>query len=638
MQIVDRKDKLPASRMKLVEYAIILSFLGLAWGLWQLQILHYARYALLAQQNRIRSEPIPAPRGRIYDRRGRLLVDNYPSFTVYLLRDGAGNWRGDLAAIATGLQVPLQQLQAQVQHYQAAPIYQPIPLKADITVMDESFLAAHRDQYPELETLMVSRRLYPKNGFAANLIGYVGEPTAAQLASGALRPGSLVGKSGLEAYYNRQLMGRDGERRVMVDSRGRVVGTLSDRPPVAGQDLHLTLDENIQMSAETALGDRPGAVVALDPRTGAVLAMVSRPTFDPNLFVAGLTAKQWQQWSSDPGHPLLNKAIQAQLAPGSVFKLVTAVAGLQENIAETKRVDCTGLFDYHGHLFHCWIYASTHAGHGEIGVQAAITHSCDVYFYTLGAQLGIATLDKYALALGLGQRTGIDLPQEAVGLVPTPAWKEAHFHQPWYAGETIPVAIGQGALTVTPIQLARLAGGIASGGHFPRPHLLAGAVNNAGFNFPLTPVTVATITAGMRGVVEPGGTAASAQLQGVDFGGKTGTAQTISLQHFHQLGGATRRQYIDNAWFVGISPVLDPHIAVCVLYQRGAEGSYAGRIAARVIETYYQEEKTQALQRSALSPALSPALAAGGAGARTLTRQGGSEARSAAGLGPAPRK
>src|SRR6185312_3060924 len=473
-QILDRKDKLPEGRLQLVQWLIVLGFLGLGFGLWQLQILQAAKYAQLAEQNRVRTEPIPAPRGKIYDRLGRLLVDNYPSFSAYLQRDTRNNWKADLPLIASSLAIPLDDLQARVTRFHAAPYYQPIPIKEDITVADEAFIAAHRDQFPELETIMASRRLYPKNGFAAHLIGYVGEPSDAQIAreiaNGNLHPGAVVGKSGLEQYYNRQLMGQDGERRVMVDSHGRVVGTLSDSPPQPGQDLHLTLDENIQMAAELALGDRPGAVVALDPTTGGVLALVSRPSFDPNLFAQGLPAKQWQQWVNDPDHPLLDKAIQAQLAPGSVFKLVMSVAGLQENVAETKTVDCQGVFYYGGHPFKCWI-AARHEVHGVLNIRQAITQSCDVYFYTLGNELGIGMIDKYAFALGLGKPTGVDLPQEAKGLVPTPQWKEKRFHQPWYKGETIDVAIGQGAVTATPMQLARLVGGIASGGHFPRPHL-----------------------------------------------------------------------------------------------------------------------------------------------------------------------
>ncbi len=588
MEILDRKDKLPGGRVLLLQYLLLAGFASLVLGLWQLQVLQTGKWSMLARHNRIRTEPIPAPRGRIFDRHGHLLVDNYPSFTAYLLRDTRGRWRADLPGIARGLFIPLANLQAELHHYRAAPIYQPIPIKDDITPADVAFIAAHRDQYPELETIMASRRLYPKNGFAANLIGYVGDPTEAQVASGKVPPGAVVGKSGLEEYYNRLLTGRDGERRVLVDAHGRVVGTLSDRPPVPGHDLVLTLDNTIQLAAEEALGNRPGAVVALNPRTGGVLAMVSRPTFDPNLFAAGVSAAQWHAWVTDPGHPLMNKAIQAQLAPGSVFKLVVATAGLQQGMAENKIVNCQGIYVYGGHTFHCWIYTEKGQVHGPLDVQQAIQHSCDVYFYTLGMEEGISMIDKYAFALGLGRPTGIDLPEEAAGLIPTPAWKERVYHAPWYKGETVSVAIGQGPIMVTPIQLARLAGGIASGGRFPRPHLARDAPDTQGFRFPLLPVTVSTITAGMRGVTEPGGTAASAHIQGVDFGGKTGTAQTISDQKLKTITGS-RARYVDNVWFVGVSPVQNPKIAVCVLFQHGAESSYAAQIAAQVVQAYYKE-------------------------------------------------
>ncbi|MGH9476442.1 MAG: penicillin-binding protein 2 [Terriglobales bacterium] len=588
-EILDRRDKLPERPMALIQYVIVLGIVGLVAGLWQLQILQASRYAQLARQNRIRVVPIPAPRGRMYDRRGKLLVGNYPSFTAYLMRDTRKQWLSDLPAIAQGLFVPLAQMEAAVDKYSDAPLYQPIPIKLDITLADQEFIAAHRDQYPELETVTSSRRLYPKNGYAANVIGYVGEPTEAQMRKFNLRPGAMVGKSGLEAYYNQTLMGTDGEERLLVNSRGRVVGTLTDQPPIPGHDLHLTLDEQVQLAAELAMGDRPGAVVALDPHTGAVLAMVSRPTFDPNLFVQGVTPQQWQAWSTNPQHPLMNKGIQAQLAPGSVFKLVMSVAGLQINLAENLKVDCTGVFYYYGHPYRCYIYTEQHHGHGVLDISQAITQSCDFYFYTLGSKLGIDTIDHFAHALGLGQRTGIDLPNEAAGLIPSPQWQLSHLHRPWFLGETINVSIGQGSVTATPVQLARLVGGIASGGHFARPHLNADATDTAGFNVPLSPVTVATIAAGMRGVTEPGGTAASAHLVNVDWGGKTGTAQTISDSALRRLTGSTSR-FTPNVWFVGVSPVSDPQIAVCVLFQRGYESSYAARIAARVVQAYWQEQ------------------------------------------------
>lgn len=601
MDFFERQDKLPSGRVSLVQYLLLLAFLGLLFGFWQLQVLSEKKFAVLAEHNRIRTEPIPAPRGRILDREGRVIVDNYPSFTAYLVRDEAQDLNKDLPEIAQGLFLPLSDLQDRIQKFQDVPLYVPIAIKEDITSQDVAFIDAHRDEFPELETMMVSRRLYPKQGYAAAMLGYVSEANDREIEKMGVRPGTMVGQSGIEQYYNNLLMGQDGERRVLVDSRGRVEGELTDRPSKAGQSIRLTIDNDIQLAAEVAMGDRSGAVVALDPRSGDVLAMVSRPTFDPNQFTLGIPGSVWKDLVNNPEHPLMNKAIQAQLAPGSIFKLVMATAGLEQGISEHQMIDCKGGATFYGRYYKCWVSAR-HSSHGLIGIHQAIAQSCDVYFYTLGQELGIETIARYAKGMGLGKRTGIDLPHEMDGLVPSEEWKEQRFHQPWWKGETISVAIGQGALQATPLQLAHTIGGLVMDGVFMRPHLLmpgqapANAYPNANypaeFTFPIHPETVATITAAMRDVVEPGGTAASAHIQGVDYGGKTGTAQTISNEGLKNIKGS-RKQYIDNAWFVGVYPLQNPQIVVCVLYQHGREGYFAGRIAAQVIEAYHEKQVRQ---------------------------------------------
>lgn len=601
MDFFERQDKLPSRRILLVQYLLLAAFLALLFGFWQLQILSEKKFEVMAEHNRIRTEPIPAPRGRILDREGRVIVDNYPSFTAYLVRDQAHDLQADLPLIAQGLFLPLESLQNRIDKYGDVPPYVPIAIKEDITPQDVAFIDAHRDQFPELETMMVSRRLYPKNGYAAAMLGYVSEANDREIQKLRVRPGTMVGQSGLEQYYNNLLMGEDGERRVLVDSRGRVEGELTDRSPKAGQTIRLTIDNDIQLAAEEAMGDRSGAVVALDPRNGEVLAMVSRPTFDPNQFTLGISPSQWKSLLDDPEHPLLNKAIQAQLAPGSIFKLVMATAGLEQGISQHQMIDCKGGAEFYGRYYKCWVSAR-HTSHGLIGIHQAIAESCDVYFYTLGQELGIDTIAHYATGMGLGKKTGIDLPHEMAGLIPSPEWKEKRFHQPWWKGETISVAIGQGAIQVTPLQLAHMVGGLVMDGVFMRPHLLMpgqapvdaypNAKVPAEFTFPLHPETVATITGAMRDVVEPGGTAASAHIEGVDYGGKTGTAQTISNEGLKNLKGS-HRQYVDNAWFVGVYPLQNPEIVVCVLYQHGMEGYFAGRIAAQVIEAYHEKQMRQ---------------------------------------------
>ncbi|MGH9527208.1 MAG: penicillin-binding protein 2, partial [Terriglobales bacterium] len=499
----------------------------------------------------------------------------YASFSALLVRQEEPHWRADLPAIAAGLHLPLAPLEDRLRQFRTAPIYQPIVLKEDITPADVAFIDSHRDQFPELETMTISRRLYPSDGYAAQVLGYVGEATPADMARFHVAAGTLVGKSGLEQYYNQWLMGKDGLRRVVVNSRGQVMGHLPGIPPTPGHDLRTTLDGAVQNAAEEAIGDRWGAVVALDPRSGQILAMVSRPTFDANDFTFGISQKEWHGLLTNPGHPLLNKAIQAELAPGSIFKIITALAGLKAGIAQNLVVDCKGGAYFYGRYYKCWVPT----GHGVTRLVKAIAESCDVYFYTLGNELGIDKLANYAKKVGLGRPTGVDLPNEVGGLIPSPAWREQRFHQPWYGGQTVNVAIGQGAIETTPLQIAHTIGGIAIGGTFYRPHLVFNGEVPARdhppdpepskFTFPISAPMLSRIDQGLRGVVSPGGSAASAHLQGVDWGGKTGTAQTVSEATFSRLNGRQQRHFMDNAWFIGLYPVNNPTLAVCVLYQHG---------------------------------------------------------------------
>ncbi len=588
------KSSLPASRWLTLQAAIIFVFILLGYGFWRLQILHYGKYNTLALDNRIRRVMIPAPRGIIEDRHGRILVENRPSFHAILEPRLTHHLQRDLPAIAQGLQLQLPQWRARVRHPRSK--YATLTIKTQIDSADVAFIESHQNQFPELRLLMVTRRVYPAGGWAAALLGYVGQANPAQARRWHLPLGTVVGKAGIEEYYNRYLLGVPGEERIVVNSLGHVVGQLKDIPPITGHTLRLTIDSRLQTAAEAAMGQRNGAIVALNPRNGQVLAMVSRPGYNPNHFVHGISVQQWHRLITNPEHPLLNKAIQAQLAPGSVFKLRVAAAGLQTGIAQNFHVNCTGGAVFYGHYFHCWVPR----GHGEISLVRAISQSCDVFFYTLGNRLGINTIARYARRLGLGRATGIDLPQEAEGLIPTPAWKMRRYHQPWWPGETIPVAIGQGPLLVTPLQLAHTIGGILEGGLLYRPHLVfrgeipstfePRALRHASstpVRFPLHTQTVQMIQAGMAGVVQPGGTAHSAYLPGIPYGAKTGTAQTVSEAYFQHSGDA--RRWRNNAWFVGAYPLQNPRLIVCVLYERGAEGYFAGEIAAKVIAAYAYE-------------------------------------------------
>ena len=464
-----RGEKLPTLKLTVVQYGILLIMLALAAGLWRLQVLGAENFRQLAEQNRIRKVPVMAGRGKLFDRENRLIVDNYPSVSCFLVREQNRSVDADLPLIARGLNLDLEQLRATLRRYRAAPSYQPIPIKKDITADEQAFIEAHRNELPELETIDEERRLYPRDGFAAHLIGYVGEVSEEELSQSryaAYEPGDVVGKAGVEETYDEVLRGQDGSRDVIVDSHGREVGYLRTQHAKPGQDLKLTLDIDIQRAAELALGDRSGAVVAMDPRNGEILAMVSHPSYDPNAFAVRINRADWNKLITDPAHPLMNKAIQAQLAPGSTFKILMSVAGLQEGVAQNMHVFCNGGATFYGQFHAC----DRH--HGMVDIEHAIPWSCDTFYYTLADKLGIDTIARYAKSAGLGQRTGVDLPNEAVGIVPSSEWKLKNYHEKWYVGETVSVGIGQGPVTVTPLQLARMISGIASNGHFVRPHVV----------------------------------------------------------------------------------------------------------------------------------------------------------------------
>ncbi|HWZ00479.1 MAG TPA: penicillin-binding protein 2 [Edaphobacter sp.] len=596
-----KAEKLPVGKLHSAQYLVALILAVLLAGLWRLQVLNSESFRSLAEANRIRKVPILAPRGKLFDREGRLLVDNYPSVSCYLLREQVKDLDADLPLISRGLHIPIEQIQSTIRRFQIAPKYQPIPLKQDITPDEQAFIAAHRDELPELETLDEQRRLYPSDGFAAHLIGYVGEVSEQMLATderyALYSPGDVVGRSGVEATYDALLRGIDGSRDVIVNSHGKELGHLGQELAIPGKDLKLTIDLDIQMAAEKAMEGKNGALVALDPHTGEILAMVSRPSFDPNQFSVRLTRAYWNQIVTDPNHPLLNKTIQAQLAPGSTFKIIMSFAGLQEGVAQDMHVVCNGGGTFYGHFFAC----DKH--HGMVDIDHAIPWSCDTFYYNLANRLGIDAIAKYATEVGLSQKTGIDLPDEVSGTMPSTAWKMKTQHEKWYAGEVISVGIGQGATTVTPLQLARALGGIASGGALKRPHVVfpdevptemlqtihetyPGSGDRV---IPITPANWETITDAMAATTTTG-TAAAVHLEGIDFAGKTGTAQVVS----HSAGATSLGKGAEraNAWFVGMAPRRNPDIVVAVLCEHGGWGAEASApVAAKVINAFVTKQR-----------------------------------------------
>src|SRR5437899_3486402 len=590
-------NRLPQGRLAIASYIIVGMIGVLLLGFWKLQVIDSDKYSSMVERNRVREIPVIAPRGRMLDRDGRVLVDNRPAFSVLLLREDPVLVAKYLPGIADGLGIPLDDLTDQLSNTRSLPKFQPIIIKPDASPADLAFIESHHSDLPVLEMISVSRRRYLPDGFLSHAAGYVGEVSEQQIeaSNGKLRMGDFAGKFGLERQYNDMLMGTDGKRRVIVNSVGKEVGPLPTQDAIPGKQIQLTIDYDLQQMAEQSLGPRPGAVVALDPRTGEVLAMASHPSMDPNDFAVRISAEEWKNLNEDRQKPMLNRAIQAQLAPGSVFKIVTATAMLEDKVPpESFTTFCPGYATFYGRQFKCWVYGKS--SHGVVGLHKAILESCDIFFYNFGMRLCIDRLSYYGIILGIVSRYGIDLPSEEPGLMPSAEWVERVFHRKWYAGETISVSTGQGAVITTPLQLARMIGGIAMGRVFKQPHLLKDAPNVGEERFALSEPTVEKITDAMYGVVnEEGGTARSIRLPGIEVSGKSGTAQVIGYATRDRVG--KQKQFEDNAWFVGYAPRRNPEIVVSVLVtERGKHGGEAaGPVVRDVIKAYYDKKnkKTQ---------------------------------------------
>ncbi|MGA3205844.1 MAG: penicillin-binding protein 2 [Bryobacteraceae bacterium] len=576
-------------RIAVFQYLSVVVFLLLIGGFWVLQIRDREFNSELADRNRIKTVPLLAPRGKILDRDGRIIVDNHSSFVLFLSRETLKPEH--IPAIAAGLNMTPEEIRisltrADRSHPQK---YFPALIKQELTPSELAFVESHsdRDTFPEMELVSSQSRLYPQDGLAAHVIGYVGEVSDQELNTtefAKYSQGDKVGKEGLERQYNDQLMGVDGQRQVEVDSLGRERTKMKSQEATPGNNLQLTLDLDLQAVAELTMEGRRGAVVAIDPRNGEVLAMVSRPAFDPNLFTRRISKSDWKELTDNPDNPLMNRAIQAQFAPGSTFKPIVTIAGLETGMLEpSTSVACAGGAKFYDHYFKC------DEVHGVVDLHRAIVHSCDVFFFTVGNRMGIDRIAEYAQLAGIGKKTGIDLPNEKEGLMPSPKWKLRVQREKWYAGETISVAIGQGAVTVTPIQLASVLGGLVSGGVWFKPHLVKNAHIDPPRRADFHPENVATIVSGMCGVVNEGGTGASAAIPGLEICGKTGTAQRIS-NDLAKANKALALAMKDNGWFVGFAPRENPEIVVVALWEGGGKGAFSAPIVRDVIKAYFDKK------------------------------------------------
>jgi len=607
-----------SAKIAIFQYSAVGIFLLLIAGFWRLQVQNPQIYDERAQANSIKSVPIIAPRGRILDRDGRVIVDNHSSFTLLLARESMKE--ENLRPIAQGLDIDYDDLLSRVRRYRTRPKYEPIVLKNELTPSDLAFVDSHRDFFPELELIQSQPRLYPGHGMMAHVIGYTGEISEQELdlpEYAKYDPGQVIGKFGIERQYNEWLTGVDGQRQVLVDNAMQVRKELGLKPAIPGKDLQLTLDLDLQtvaeLSMDTGLAElgvdhKNGAVVALDPNTGEVLAMVSRPSFDPNKFSGRIKAKDLKEINDNPDHPFLNRAIQDAQAPGSTFKPIMALAGLETGtIDDLWTVHCSGSAVFYGRPFRCHLKG----GHGTVALHKGIVDSCDVYFYNVGNKMGIDNIAYYGDLVGYGKPTGIDLPHELSGVNPSPEWKMRNYRQKWWAGETISVSIGQGALTVTPLQLARAIAGLAMGGTWRRPHLVKeSAAKDQAVTWSLDPKNVKDVISGMYGVVnEAGATGVRAAIPGLAVCGKTGTAQVASVDFAKAQG--KDKNFRDNAWFVGFAPCEAPEIVVTAFFEHGAESKYAAPIVRDVLKSYFDKKARVAAlkqQKDAVTQKLASAL------------------------------
>jgi penicillin-binding protein 2 len=612
-------------RLLVVRYVLVAAFVALAASFWSLQVAQHARYRELAENNHLRTLPLRAPRGVLFDRDGRVLVENRYSFNISLVREQTKNLDQSIRLLASVLRIDERALRAVVDRHRREPSYRPIVVVQDATLAQVAAVAARRLELPDVVIEEVPARHYPTDELAAHLVGYVGEVTRQQLEQDnfrGLKSGAIVGQAGVEQAYNALLMGRDGERRVIVNSVGREIETVGEVEPVEGRRLQLTIDADLQRAAETAfraLGYN-GAAVVLDPRTGEVLALVSLPAYDPNAFAVGIDRATWGALNADRLRPLQNRALQGRYSPGSVFKIVMAVAALEEGlITPDFKVTCRGAATFYGRQFLC----HKKGGHGTVDLYRAIEQSCNVYFYTLGSLLKIDTIHKWATALGLGVLTGIDLPHELAGLVPSSTWKLARTGERWYPGETISVAIGQGPVWVTPLSLAVMIATVATGGTRPTPHVLKAVDQGAGWEpvpppppqsvVALKPQTVEAIRRGLWLVVNGAGTGGRARIAGRDVAGKTGTAQVVSIQGGKRAAGRTERDLRDHGWFVFFAPAGNPEIAGVVFAEHAEHGYLAAPIARHVLDTYFAKKEGRPLPQWPQPTPATAVAAAGGA-------------------------
>jgi len=591
-----------ATRLIILRLAVMAAFGLLAVSFWFFQVAQHARFQEMAQNNHLREIPLRAPRGVVFDRHGHVLVENRPAFNVSIVRLHTTDLDRTIRLLSAVAGVDEGRIRDIVDRHRREPFYRPIVVIEDATLAQVAAITARRLEFelPDVVVQRVPTRHYP-GGVGAHLFGYVGEASDAQIEAFGVKAGDIVGQAGLERAHNALLMGRDGRRTVIVNSLGREMGELSEfrEEPLEGRRLQLTIDYDLQKAAEDGfrgLGFN-GAAVVLDPRNGEVLAFVSLPSYDPNQFATGIDHATWASLNTDRLRPLQNRAIQGRYSPGSTFKIVVATAALEEGVVTPAfRVRCAGGASFYGHYFRC----HKKEGHGSVDMREALEKSCNVYFYTIGNMVGVDRIHQWGTRLGLGVKTGIDLPNEVEGLVPSTVWKRERRGEKWYAGETISVSIGQGQVSVTPISLAVMMATVANGGTRHVPHLVKAVDDGGGWravpppppaeSSPFRAASAAAIHDGLWMAVNAAGTGRRARIPGRDVAGKTGTAQVISLSGGRAAVGRTDRDLRDHGWFVFFAPRGNPQLAGVIFAEHAEHGYLGAPIARHVLETYFARQ------------------------------------------------
>ena len=572
-------------------YLIIALFFILTIRIWQLQILQGSEYRKLSEENRLRIVRVAAPRGIIYDRTGIPLVKNTPYYFVSISPQNLDGL--DISALAALLNMDRDVLSEKIKNRPQQNLYEPIRLKEGLSTKEIALIEARRSDFPSLAVDADVSRDYLFGNIGAHLIGYLGKPNEFQYSSPDFKDipsNAFIGQWGVEKLYDRQLRGTSGERIIEMDALGRELRLIKEKSPIRGDDVKLAMDIKLQKEAEESFGEKTGALVAMKPDTGEILALISRPSFDPNLFARGIKQRQWEDLNQNKKLPFLNRSLQSQYPPGSTFKIITAIAAMEESVVDVNtKVTCTGEIVYGRWHFGCW----QKQGHGTLSLHRALVESCDVYFYDLGKRLGIDKVASYARMFGLGKETGLRMAKERSGVVPDTKWKLEKRKQPWYLGETFNASIGQGYVATTPFQMAQMMSIVANGGYVYSPSLLM-ADNNP---TPLTKLnirqeTLDEVKKALSGVVnENGGTGWAAKSSLVNICGKTGTAQVVGLKRDSKY---LPEMFRDHAWFVAFAPYEAPEIALSVMVEHGGHGGAAAApIAKRAIEAYMKGQRLE---------------------------------------------